>query len=86
MTLRLAPLAAVALLLAAAPLRAQPEQPALPDSGARVRVTLVDRTRIVGRLVRREPDGWLVRRDRGGDVAVTPAFIEAQPSRQPDAQ
>ena len=74
---RLVPLAAAALVLAAAPLRAQGAPSALPDSGARVRVTLVDRTRIVGRLVRREPDGWLVRRDRGDLVAITPPFVDA---------
>ena len=67
---------AAALLLAAAPLAAQPAPAALPDTGARVRVVLVDRHRVVGTLVAREPGRWLVRRARGDTVAVTPLAVE----------
>lgn len=72
MTHRLA-LSAAAMLLAAAPLRAQS---ALPDPGARVRIELLGAGRVVGTLVAREPDRWLVRRGPRDTVAVTPPFVE----------
>ena len=68
---------AAALLLAAAPhAAAQPAPPALPDGGARVRVILVDRARVVGTLVAREPGRWLVAREHGDTVAVAPLQVE----------
>lgn len=62
--------AAAALLLAAAPLAAQPTLAALPDSGTRVRIDLVGPGRVVGTLVAREPDRWVVARERGDTVTV----------------
>lgn len=64
---------AAALLLAPAPLLAQR---ALPDSGARVRIDLLGPGRVVGTLVVREPDRWLVVRDRGDTVVVTPSLVD----------
>ena len=69
-------LAAAALLLAAAPLAAQPAPATRPDTGARVRLVLVDNHRVVGTLVAREPGRWLVARERGDTIAVAPAEID----------
>lgn len=77
MTLRIAPpVLAATLLLAATPLVAQPAPAALPDTGARVRVVLMDRARVVGTLVAREPDRWLVRRERGDTVVIAPPQVD----------
>jgi hypothetical protein len=58
--------------LAATPLAAQPMSPALPDSGARVRIVRARAFDVVGTLVARDSARWLVRTMRGDTVTFVP--------------
>lgn len=76
MTRGLARTACVGALLAAAPLSAQTSASQLPDSGTRVRIRLEDRRRVVGTLVGRDPDRWLVVQARRDTLAIVPPQVD----------